>query len=139
MSAVAALQNAFRTLLVAANPVTSLVKDAIRLDTLQQGDKLPAIVVEVPEDNPVQTLGEGDRLEGTAVAQMVCCAHDRPKALAVASAVRAALADYEGSVGGIYLDEVTYDGVNRDYEPPEDLGDENAWYFEPLRFFVIYK
>lgn len=138
--AIAPLQKAFRSMLIAATPVTDIVKARIRPDTLEQNDPLPAIVIEASDDNPPAFLTGGDQATGTATVQVVCCAYDRPASLLLASAVRNALKEKdETTFDDVFLDEVTYEGVNIEYEPPEDWGKEKDWYFAPLRFFVIYR
>lgn len=139
MAAMAPLQKMFHTILSAESDVTDLVGEKIRPDANYQDDKPPSIFIEVTEDEPVDDLGsDSDAGTGQAQVQVICNGHKRVYAIAIADAVRAALADYRGTVNGVALQAVQFSGVNRNYEPPLDASDEQPWFSEALTFYVFY-
>lgn len=130
------LQKAFHSLLVASTNVTDIVGEKIRPDQMKKTDKPPGIYIEVIEDTAVDDL-EGDSEAGTATVQVVCQAHTRDAAADLGIAARAALNNFRGTQDGVVFQEITYTGVNRNYEPPLDGGDEQPWFFEVPMFFVF--
>ena len=137
MATHAPLQAMFYTILAAETDVTDLVGEKIRPDANKQDDKPPSIFTEVVSNEAVDDLGD-DSGTGQATVRVVCNGHTRAKAVEVAQAARAALADYRGTVNGVAVQALAFTGVDHEYEAPLDGGDEQPWFSEALLFYVFY-
>lgn len=131
------LEKATRAVLVGLPAVTAIVGQKIRPHKLGQKDRLPAILIEVPTDETAECLGNSDPQSGQAVINVVCCAHTKAEAHAIAEAVRTngtdpgtGLSGYSGAAGDLTFDSAALVRTECDLETDDGDGDEGDWYLE---------
>lgn len=133
-----ALKQAVRTILAADATLVGLVGDKIRPDELHEGDALPAIIFEIPEEESQEDLADTSAA-GIAVIAVSCCAHTAAVAGQIAARVKMVLAGYRGDVAGVELDPVTWQKTERDQASAEDAGDDADWWVVSPVFSVWYR
>lgn len=107
---------AIRARLAAVTAVTDLVGDRIRPLKLEQAGAYPAVMYRRVSGRPVSTMGQDDTLTGT-VYEVESWAETHAGALALAKQVRAALARWSGTAGGIGVEQVFYESEVHYYDP----------------------
>ena len=138
------IEEYLRQLLLTFSAVTALVGTRIRPDTLGQQDSLPAIIVDVREIVPQNTLdGEGGLARATVHIEAVSTL--KAEARAVMEAVRVngtepgtGLAGFSGAAGDGSIDAAVLDATQMEYRPFEEGGD-SGWHIVRGVYSIWYQ
>jgi uncharacterized protein DUF3168 len=118
--------------------VTNLVGECIFADVRDQGKPLPAIVVQVADNNPEHDLSGTNRIFPSTI-NVIAFAGDRDTANEIAKQIRddALSADLFGEIEGVKWQEVTLiAGPTETVVEPQDAGD--SWIRVTEQQFVIW-
>src|SRR5687768_6237428 len=97
------IEPAFRSLLLAAAPVVSMVQDRVWLGSRPQNELRPGVVLTLVTASHPHTFEEhGGYVQGTMQAD--CLAPDYKAAKELTEAVKNALDNYTGTVAGVAVD-----------------------------------
>jgi hypothetical protein len=112
----------------------------IRRQKLAEVDHLPAILIEIEDDEGQADLDLGTAAQtGQARVAVVCCHHDSEAASEIAQAVRTLLDGHTGTHAGLTLAPVTYEETEYQVEPADDDSDQADWFLEIPKFDVWYR
>lgn len=129
------IKTALRSLLASDPVVSGLVGDRVRPDELDEGDELPAIVIEILEESAVESLDDDGDTRTTTVA-VHCCAHRSAQAGELAAAVTALLDGFRGEAADLQLDPITWQQTERDQVSGDDAGEEADWWIVTPQFRI---
>jgi len=121
----AALEIAMRTLLVDDADVDALVDGRIYPEHRQQGEDFPAIVYQLVNTNPQNSLTGGVSLT-RAFMSFDSVAETYSGAKDLATKVRAAIADYSGTSEGIVIKSCFHNGDTGIVEDSQVAGDRGV-------------
>ena len=107
---------AIRARLASVEAVSSLVGDRTRPLKLEQLTAYPAVMYRRVSGTPVSTMGQDDALTGT-VYEVEAWAETHAGAVDLAKKLRAALARWSGTAGGVDVEQIFYEGEIHYYDP----------------------
>lgn len=135
-----------RTYLLTLGTVTTLVGEGglgrIRPDRLHEGETLPAVIMQVDNERPLNTLdGKGGRVY--ADVTLICRAQEKEDARTLAEAIRVngtdpgtGLAGYNGAAGDSTIDAWLED-QNTSFTPAAD-GSDQGFYDVFCNYVITY-
>jgi hypothetical protein len=130
---VAELEAVLTTYLLAHPGLSALIARRFFYDELPQGTALPAVVCIKISDNKIHTFDGQNALERPMI-QFTALAYKKIEARAVANQLKAALCDYQGTMGGIEIQKIELDNEISSMQKI----DQDKVYFEDLEFEINF-
>ena len=138
------IEDDLRSLLLTFDAVTALVGSRIRPDQLGQGDELPAIVIELPDEEHHNDLsGVGGLASATVLITGI--SEDKTEARAIIEAVRingtdpgTGLAGFTGGAGDGFIQAAVLERT-RQRRVAEDDGSDDGWFEITAQYEIWYE
>jgi len=129
------IEAAFTTYLLAQTGLTALISRRFFFEEMPQGTPLPAVVCIKISDIKDHTLTGQSKLE-RPIFQFTALANTKPAARAVSNQIKAALCDYQGDMGGIFIQKIEQQNELSNLETSSD--GTTRVYAEDLEFEINY-